>query len=144
MALEITIVKDYNLRVTVKQLTFADPEINQQIDDDEDSEDTRVEGTIDVYQNPFGNCQTFCIAYGYHLNSTGDDPESVRLILRSTLEAASMKKQGLFDLNAGQVEQFIKNISPWALAIHQMPYESTNGSHMVLILVQLDVKNICK
>jgi len=144
MALEITTIKDYNLRVIVKQVKFEDPEINQQIYDDEDSEDNPVSGTIDVYQNPFGNCQTFCVAYAYALNNSGGDPESVRLILRTTLEAAGMKHQGLFDLNEKELAAFIANITPWALAIHQMPYKSTNGSAMILVLVQFDIKNICK
>lgn len=144
MALEITVIKDYNTRVVVRQINFNDPEINEQIDKDEDSEDEYVEGGFDVYYNPFGNCQTFCVAYGNNLNQLGGDPESVRLVLRTAIEQSSMKQQGMFDIRQDELEEFIENISPWALKIHQMPYISSNESEMCVVLVHFNHKLICK
>jgi len=139
MALEIEMTNCTN--AIVKAIEFGDDEINEQ--NDEDGDDF-VEGEIIVYQNPFDNCQSFCVAGAEDLNNTGSDPETVKLILQKIIEGASMKTQGVFDLRNDQLKAFITNITPWALVIHQMPYISTNKSEMTLLLIQLDSPKIFK
>lgn len=142
MALEIE-TTNYTQAI-VKCINFEDSEINEQIGDDEDEDLTYVEGEIIVYQNPFDNCQSFCVAGAEDLNNNGEDPETVKLILAKIIESASMKTQGVFDLRNDQLKTFIANITPWALVIHQMPYISTNKSEMTLLLVQLNSPKIFK
>ena len=131
MALEINVNK---------QNLTACPTI--EFEDDEMDEENEVYGEFEVVPNPFSNCQSFSIAGGEELNRAGDDTETIRLILRSIIENAGLKPQGVFDIKDNQLAQFRQNIEPWANAIYHLPYVSTNGSNMNILVVQFNTKLI--
>jgi len=92
-----------------------------------------------LYSSPVGNCQTFSIAYVYKL--LGLSNESIKLLLRKIYEDVC-RKQLLIDVKLEVSDKAIEVFTPFSTNIISTPYKSTNGSRMVMHIIQLDVTKI--
>lgn len=91
-------------------------------------------GGVQLYESPFGNCQTFTIGSAFKLKdySKEDIVELFKLIY-----AKFGRRQVLIDLKEEYNEMTLKAIEHIISNKYSIPYISTNGSHMNLNIIQL-------
>lgn len=83
---------------------------------------------------PFGNCQTFTLCNASYFRYIED--KDIPKLLKEIVERAG-KRQMVIDLNEILSEMIIEKLNPFIINIQSMPYQSTNGSKMILHLIQL-------
>ena len=93
--------------------------------------------SMQLYESPFGNCQTFTIGNAFKLKdySKKDIVELFKLIYDKF-----GRQQVLIDLEEKHNEETLKAIEHIIINKYSIPYISTNDSHMNLNLIQLNVE----
>jgi len=92
-------------------------------------------GDVYVTNSPVGNCQTFSIALIYKLFIL--TKEQFKLLLCELYKDIG-RKQLLSDVRECDSPKLLELFTPFSTNIITAPYISTNGSHMVMHLIQLD------
>jgi len=89
---------------------------------------------IQLYESPFGNCQTFTIGSAFKLKNCNKEEiiELFKLIYNKF-----GRQQVLIDLKEEHNEETLKAIEHIIINKYSTRYVSTNGSHMNLNLIQL-------
>lgn len=90
-------------------------------------------------ESPVGNCQTFSILYMYRLLQVSDD--DFKFLLKELFEEVG-RKQLFTDVKEENSAKVITKFTPYATNIISTPYKSTNGSNMVMHLIQLDIHTL--
>ena len=85
--------------------------------------------------SPLGNCQTFSIVYMYKLLNLSKD--ELKFLLREIYKDIG-RKQLLTDVQECSSTKLLDLFTPFSTNIITTPYVSTNGSLMVMHLIQLD------
>ena len=98
---------------------------------------------IGVHLNPFANCQTFTISNAYSLQYLErEHVDRLIVLIRRNLTG---KRQVLIDIREEYLTAIKKVFNNYTKKkITETKYESTNGSNMVLLLIQLDCTTIAK
>lgn len=91
---------------------------------------------IRVIRSPFANCQTFCIACAYYLCSLSN--EQFEEAICKIYYHAGERRQLVVDLRKQDSEIFIEKIKPLTRNIISTSYESTNGSDMIMHIIQFN------
>ena len=89
---------------------------------------------MQLYESPFGNCQTFTIGSAFTLKNCNKE-EIIELF--KLIYDKFGRQQVLIDLKEEHNEETLKAIEHIILNKYSTPYVSTNGSHMNLNLIQL-------
>lgn len=89
---------------------------------------------MQLYESPFGNCQTFTIGNAFKLKLY--NKEEVIELFKLIYDKFG-RQQVLIDLKEEDNEKTLKAIEHIILNKYSTPYVSTNGSHMNLNLIQL-------
>jgi len=99
-------------------------------------------GAIDVFYNPFHNCQTGTIASIWQIANL--ENFAFARLLSFIYHSCLSKKQIVLDIQQGYVNKVIDQFKPFILEekTKKMPYRSTNGSSMVLILIVLSASKM--
>lgn len=85
--------------------------------------------------SPFANCQTFCFTFAAALLRIADeDMEEFMHDLYSHIE----KKQCVIDVNSEISDDILAKLNPFITNIISTPYKSTNGSDMIMHILQFD------
>lgn len=92
-----------------------------------------------VFESPFGNCQSFSIIMAKELKFVDD--ADMRQLLKDIVKL-TQRKQMVIDLNKDKSDDVIKKLEPYALNIISTPYVSTNGSNMIMHIVQLSYEKL--
>ena len=84
---------------------------------------------------PFANCQTFCLASAVQLLKIKDEdmPEFMKDLFKYM-----EKRQCVIDLRSSNSAEILKKLEPFTENIISTPYKSTNGSDMILHIIQFD------
>ncbi|MBV1929577.1 MAG: hypothetical protein KUG81_08725, partial [Gammaproteobacteria bacterium] len=98
---------------------------------------------IGVHLNPFANCQTFTISNAYSLQYLErEHVDRLIVLIRRNLTG---KRQVLIDIREEYLTAIKKVFNNYTKKkITETKYESTNGSNMVLLLIQLNCTKIAK
>ena len=89
---------------------------------------------MQLYESPFGNCQTFTIGNAFKLKRY--NKEEVIELFKLIYDKFG-RQQVLVDLKEEHNEETLKAIEHIIINKYSTPYVSTNGSHMNLNLIQL-------
>ena len=96
--------------------------------------DAPFSSRMQLYESPFGNCQTFTIGNAFKLKRYNKE-EVIELF--KLIYGKFGRQQVLVDLKEEHNEETLKAIEHIILNKYSTPYVSTNGSHMNLNLIQL-------
>lgn len=96
---------------------------------------------LQVVMSPVGNCQTFSVRQAKEMLNLKDD-EFGEFLAKMSYSVG--RKQMIIDLEKSISEKLISKIEPYANKIMSLPYTSTNGSEMVLYLVQFNYLKLVK
>ena len=96
--------------------------------------DAPFSSNIQLYESPFGNCQTFTIGNAFKLKRY--NKEEVIELFKLIYDKFG-RQQVLVDLKEEHNEETLKAIEHIIINKYSTPYVSTNGSHMNLNLIQL-------
>lgn len=98
---------------------------------------------IKVITNPFANCQTYTIADAHRLTTTNSDifKRVITLIRRNITK----KTQVLIDIEKAHIERTKEQFEYFSKGkIKEIPYKSTNGSRLSILIIKLDEDKIDK
>jgi len=88
-----------------------------------------------VVESPFANCQTFCFNNAKNVLKIDDEYMSKFMkLLYQNIE----RRQFVMDVNLEYSEEILDKFRPFTKNIVSTQYKSTNGSDMVLHLLQLN------
>ena len=85
--------------------------------------------------SPFANCQTFCFTYAAALLNIADKDMKEFI---SDLYLHIEKVQCVIDVNAEKSMDILAKLAPFTKNVVSTPYKSTNGSDMILHIIQFD------
>lgn len=85
--------------------------------------------------SPFANCQTFCLTYAASLLNIKD--EDMPEFMKDLFEIME-KRQCVIDLHSVTSAAVLKKLEPFTNNVVSTPYKSTNGSDMILHIIQFD------
>ena len=91
---------------------------------------------LHVVTSPTANCQTFFINYAKRILDIQD--EDMLGFVSDLSRYASGKRQCIIDVNEEFSDQIIAKFTPFLENKITTPYVSTNGSNMVLHILQFD------
>lgn len=91
-------------------------------------------------KSPFANCQSFAMGKAADTISLIDEKD-IREFLFELYDLFG-RKQLVIDICKNRTEKVLNKLRPYAKNIIETDYESTNGSYMVLCIVQIDPKKI--
>lgn len=92
---------------------------------------------MQLYESPFGNCQTFTIGNAFKLKHY--NKEEVIELFKLIYDKFG-RQQVLIDLKEEHNEETLKAIEHIIVNKYSTRYVSTNGSHMNLNLIQLNIE----
>lgn len=97
--------------------------------------------SLDFYliSSPFGNCQTSCLNYAKYIK--GFEDEDIPKLIKGILELVP-KKQMVIDIRMEDSPEVIAKLKPYFENIISTEYVSTNGSNMVMHLIQWDSNKV--
>lgn len=99
--------------------------------------DAPFSSRMQLYESPFGNCQTFTIGNAFKLKRY--NKEEVIELFKLIYDKFG-RQQVFIDLKEEHNEETLKAIEHIIINKYSIPYVSTNGSHMNLNLIQLNVE----
>ena len=91
--------------------------------------------------SPFANCQTFCFTFAAALLKIAD--EDMKEFM-SDLHMHIEKIQCVIDVNADKSEDILAKLKPFIVNVISTPYKSTNGSNMIMHIIQFDRSKLIK
>ena len=99
--------------------------------------DAPFSSSMQLHESPFRNCQTFTIGNAFKLKYY--NKEEVIELFKLIYDKFS-RQQVLIDLKEEHNEETLKAIEHIITNKYSTPYVNTNGSHMNLNLIQLNVE----
>ena len=92
-----------------------------------------------LISSPFGNCQTSCLNYAKYIKYFED--EDIPKLIKGILQLVP-KKQMFIDIRMDHSPEVIAKLKPYFENIISTEYKSTNGSNMVMHLIQWDSQKV--
>ena len=87
--------------------------------------------------SPFANCQTFCFNNAKTVLKI--DNSDMLKFMKMVYQRVE-KRQFVIDVNDSYSEEILNKFKPFIRNIISTPYKSTNGSSMILHLIQMETK----
>ena len=96
-------------------------------------------GEFKLFESPFGNCQSFSLIQARYIKYM--EADDIKPFLKS-LAGIVKRKQMIIDLNNDISDDIINKLKQYTINIVSTPYISTNGSKMVMHIIQLSAEKI--